>query len=151
MHLTLTENEASDSEACFNKFENIFCKMESLEKRKFVDKWKSIGSASEFRHKIGRVFTNNEASLVKRLQAYNLQGTAITRNPENSKTHLLMTCVTKENILILLEFILLKTNYLHVEMRYKSESLQKEADLEKFLSLILSDVGQFDKEEVVGR
>jgi hypothetical protein len=151
MHLILTENEAIDAESSFNKFENIFCKMESLEKRRFVEKWKSISSRSEFRFNVGRVFTNNEGSVIKRLQAYNLTGTGCSKNPNDNKTHLLMACNTKENITILLEFILLKTNYLYVEVRYKSESLQREGDLEKFLTLVLSDVGQNENEEIIGR
>ena len=62
-----------------------------------------------------------------------------------------MTCITKENILILLEIIMIKTNNIYMEVKYKSESLQREDDLEKFLTLIISDVTQNEKEELIGR
>ena len=151
MHLILSENEGVDEVFGFNKYENIFCVMDRLEKKKFVEKWKSINQRAEFRYSIGKVYTNKETSVIKRLQAYNIIGSAFTTNQTENKTFLYMTCITKENILILLEIIMLKSNYLYMEIKYKSESLQKEEDLEKFLTLILSDVEQTEKEDIIGR
>ena len=151
MHLILSENEAIETDKSFNKYENIFCAMDRLEKKKFIEKWKSISSRSEFKYSVGRVFSNKETSIIKRLQAYNIIGSAFTTNQSENKTFLYMTCITKENILILLEIVMLKTNYLYMEVKYKSESLQREQDLEKFLTLILSECSQNEKEEIIGR
>ena len=151
MHLILTENEAIDNEGIFNKYENIFCAMDRLEKKKFVEKWKSISSRFEFKYSVGKVFSNKETSVIKRLQAYNIIGCAFTTNQSENKTCLYMTCITKENIMILLEIVMIKTNYLYMDVKYKSESLQRENDLEKFITLILSDVTQNENEELIGR
>ena len=151
MHLILAENEVSETDKNFNKYENMFCAMDRLDKKRFIEKWKSINSLSEFKYSVGRVYSNKETNIIKRLQAYNIIGSAFTTNQSENKTFLYMTCITKENILILLEIVILKTNYLYLEIKYKSESLQREEDLEKFITLILSDVAQNEKEECIGR
>ena len=151
MHLILAENEVSETDKNFNKYENMFCAMDRLDKKRFIEKWKSINSLSEFKYSVGRVYSNKETNIIKRLQAYNIIGSAFTTNQSENKTFLYMTCITKENILILLEIVILKTNYLYMEIKYKSESLQREEDLEKFITLILSDVAQNEKEECIGR
>lgn len=151
MHLILTENEVVDNDQNLNKYENIFCPMERLEKKKFVEKWKSIGSRHENKYSVGRVFTNKETNVIRRLQAYNIMGSAFTTNSADNNTHLYMTCITKVNILILLEIVMVKTNYLFMEVKYKSESLQREEDLENFLTLIISDVSQNETEDIIGR
>jgi hypothetical protein len=151
MHLILTENEVGENDQTLNRYENIFCPMDRLEKKKFVEKWKSIGSRYENKYSVGRVFTNKETNVIKRLQAYNIMGSAFTTNSADSKTYLYMTCITKVNILILLEIVMIKTNNLYMEVKYKSESLQREEDLEKFLTLIISDVTQNETEELIGR
>ena len=151
MHLILSENEKTDEVFSFNKYENIFCVMDRLEKKKFIEKWKSMNQQSEYKYSIGKLYTSRETSVIKRLQAYNIIGSAFTTNQSENKTFLYMTCLTKENILILLEIMIFKSNYLYMEIKYKSESLQKEEDLEKFLTLILSDVEQNQKEDIIGR
>ena len=151
MHLILSENDGAYDVFSFNQYENIFCVMDRLEKKKFVEKWKSMNQRSEFKYSIGKVYTNRETSVIKRLQAYNIIGSAFITNQTENKTFLYMTCLTKENILILLEIMMHKSNYLYMEIKYKSESLQKEGDLEKFLTLIMSDVEQNEKEDIIGR
>ncbi len=86
----------------------------------------------------GKVYTKKEAALVERLQANNLSGSAI-KSQEN-KVSLYMSCTTKNNILILIEIVLVKSNHIWCEVKYKSESGQKEVDFEYFLTLLLSDV-----------
>ena len=149
--MILAENEVSETDKNFNKYENMFCAMDRLDKKRFIEKWKSINSLSEFKYSVGRVYSNKETNIIKRLQAYNIIGSAFTTNQSENKTFLYMTCITKENILILLEIVILKTNYLYLEIKYKSESLQREEDLEKFITLILSDVAQNENEECIGR
>ena len=62
-----------------------------------------------------------------------------------------MSCITKEKILILLEIILLKSKYLYVDFKYKSGSLRRENELEMFLTIILSNVDEKEKDNIIGR
>lgn len=62
-----------------------------------------------------------------------------------------MSCTTKDNILIVAEIVLVKSNHLYAEIKYRSESKARESDLEKFLVLILSDCDQAMYEEQIGR
>ena len=62
-----------------------------------------------------------------------------------------MSCKTKDNIIILIEIVLVKSNNLYAEIKYKSEKKTRESEFENFLMLILSDCGQAMSEELVGR
>ena len=62
-----------------------------------------------------------------------------------------MSCTTKDNIIILIEIVLVKSNSLYAEIKYKSESKSRENDFENFLMLILSNCDQAFFEEQVGR
>ena len=62
-----------------------------------------------------------------------------------------MSCKTKDNIIILIEIVLVKSNNLYAEIKYKSENKTRESEFENFLMLILSDCGQVMSEELVGR
>ena len=62
-----------------------------------------------------------------------------------------MSCTTKDNIIIVIEIVLVKSNNLYAEIKYRSESKAKESDFEKFLTLILSDCDHALYEEQVGR
>ena len=151
IHLNNIENDLPDTSTCFNKYESIFCPTYRIEKKKFIEKWKSISSKSEFKYSIGRVFTNKEANLIKRLQAYNIIGSSFCSNHNKNKIILYMSCITKEKILILLEIILLKSKYLYVDFKYKSGSLRRENELEMFLTIILSNVDEKEKDNIIGR
>jgi hypothetical protein len=50
-----------------------------------------------------------------------------------------MCVTTKNNVMILFELVLIKSNHIYAEIKYKSESQLKEVEFEKFLTLILSD------------
>jgi hypothetical protein len=62
-----------------------------------------------------------------------------------------MSCTTKDNIIIVAEIVLVKSNHLYAEIKYRSESKTRENDFEKFLVLILSDCDQAMFEEQIGR
>ena len=49
-----------------------------------------------------------------------------------------MSCTTKDNFLIFFEMTLLKKDYIYSEIKYKSETNEKEIQFENFLMLILS-------------
>lgn len=51
-----------------------------------------------------------------------------------------MSCTTKNNIVILFELVLIKSNHLYTEIKYRSESNSQETDFENFMVMILSDV-----------
>ncbi len=57
-----------------------------------------------------------------------------------NKFYIYLTCTTKNNILILLELILIKSNHIWGEVKYKSESSEKEPEFENLLYLMLSDL-----------
>jgi hypothetical protein len=54
--------------------------------------------------------------------------------------NLYMSCTTKNNIIILFEMVLIKSNHIYAEIKYKSESLVREKDFESYLTILLSDV-----------
>jgi len=64
-----------------------------------------------------------------------------------------MSCTTKENVLILLELTLISSNYLCGELKYKSESGNKEIEFENYLKLLLTDGNEESEkdEEIVCR
>ena len=64
MHLILAENEVSETDKNFNKYENMFCAMDRLDKKRFIEKWKSINSLSEFKYSVGRVYSNKETNII---------------------------------------------------------------------------------------
>jgi hypothetical protein len=53
---------------------------------------------------------------------------------------------TKDNVIILFELVLVKSNHIYAEIKYKSESNMKEPDFEKFLSLILCESFEGNKQ-----
>jgi len=56
-----------------------------------------------------------------------------------------MSCTTKDNILILLEVTLIKSNHLYGEIKYKSESENRHTELENFVNnLLVDDIEDFD-------
>ena len=61
--------------------------------------------------------------------------------------NLYLSCTTKNNIIILFELVLMKSNHIYGEIKYKSESNSKEIDFENFLTILLSDV-EVKEEEV---
>ena len=87
---------------------------------------------------------------MERLQANYFYGSAM-KISEN-KTYLYLSCTTKNNTHILIELILIKSNYIWCEIKYKSESGQREAEIENFLYLLLSEMElQENMEDLVGR
>lgn len=53
--------------------------------------------------------------------------------------NLYMCCTSKNNILTLFELVLLKSNHVYAEVKYKSESNSREVDFENFMTLLLSE------------
>ena len=63
-----------------------------------------------------------------------------------------MACTNKENVLILLEITLVLSNYLYGEVKYKSESGNREQDFENYVKLLLLDGNEPEEiEEIVCR
>ena len=62
-----------------------------------------------------------------------------------------MCCTTKSNIMILFEIVLVKSNLIYADVKYKSESSLRETDFENFLSMILSDVEVEEESEMACR
>ena len=63
-----------------------------------------------------------------------------------------MSCITRDNILILLEVTLIKTNHLYAEIKYRSESERKQIELETYVNLLLTDdIGEKSSEIFVSR
>jgi hypothetical protein len=54
-------------------------------------------------------------------------------------TNLYMCCTSKNNILTLFELVLVKSNHIYAEVKYKSESNLREVDFENFMVLLLSE------------
>jgi hypothetical protein len=50
-----------------------------------------------------------------------------------------MCCKTKNNMIILFELSLIKSNHMYAEIKYKNESGAREMDFESFLVIILTD------------
>jgi hypothetical protein len=64
---------------------------------------------------------------------------------------LYMSCTTKNNILILFELVIYKSNHLFAEIKYKSESDSREVDFENFMTIVLSDEEGIEAEELACR
>lgn len=50
----------------------MFCPMSRLTTVMYAEKWKSIPKGSETKVVVGKMFTNKEPSVIKRLQAHNI-------------------------------------------------------------------------------
>lgn len=50
-----------------------------------------------------------------------------------------MCCTTKNNVMILFELSLIKSNHLYAEIKYKSETNMIEKEFENFLTINLSE------------
>jgi len=62
-----------------------------------------------------------------------------------------MSCTTKDNLLILVEITLINSNFLYAQVKYRSESQEKETEFENFLQLILSDIDETNFEDPLSR
>jgi hypothetical protein len=71
-----------------------------------------------------------------------MMGSALKTVVPDKVINLYMSCTTKNNILILFELVLIKSNHIYAEIKYKSQSNIRETDFENYLSIILSDVEQ---------
>ena len=71
-------------------------------------------------------------------------GSAMKTVVPDKQVNLYMSCTTKNNILILFEMVLVKSNHLSAEIKYKSESNSKEVDFENFMTILLSDGEMID-------
>jgi len=124
----------------------MFCPMQKLAKSTFIEKWKSMSKETKFRIvrkfllliKKGKTYSNKEASIIRKLQANNIMGCAMKSSlPE--VINLYMCCTSRSNILTLFELVLLKSNHVYAEIKYKSESNSREVDFENFMTLLLSE------------
>ena len=120
--------------------------MQKLAKSTFIEKWKSMSKETKFRIvrkfllliKKGKTYSNKEASIIRKLQANNIMGCAMKSSlPE--VINLYMCCTSRSNILTLFELVLLKSNHVYAEIKYKSESNSREVDFENFMTLLLSE------------
>ena len=136
MHLFSFENEEDNSMFPLN--ESMFCEMARLSTSTYIDKWKNIPKTSEQKVVLGKLYTNKESNIIMRLQANNIM--VCTFKTNDNQTILYLSCITKDNILILSELTLLNTNFIYGKIKYKSESCQKEVEFENFISMILSEV-----------
>ena len=50
-----------------------------------------------------------------------------------------MSCLTKNNIVILFELVFVKSNHIYADIKYKSQTNEREIEFENFLSMLLSD------------
>jgi hypothetical protein len=66
-------------------------------------------------------------------------------------TNLFMCCTSKNNILTLFELVLVKSNHIYAEIKYKSESNMRERDFENFMAMLLSEEEVIQDMEVVCR
>ena len=66
-------------------------------------------------------------------------------------TNLFMCCTSKNNILTLFELVLIKSNHIYAEIKYKSESNMREADFENFMVMLLSEEEVIQDMEVGSR
>ena len=115
----------------------------------------------------GKLYTNKETSVIKRLQAHNIIACTFktvdkTVNKSNFnliylfliifQTIFYLACTTRDNILILSEFTLVSSDFLYGKIKYKSENQCRESDFENYLTLILSSCGEQDSaEETIAR
>lgn len=112
--------------------------MNKLTKIEFLDKWKQFKFEHKF--KIGQAFTNNISELIKRMQINNLVGCVMKTVVPDKALNFYMTCITKNNILILFEIALIKSNFVYSEVKYKSEAECKEDEFEKLMcSIVMED------------
>jgi hypothetical protein len=120
--------------------------MEKLSKINFIEKWKSMSKDVKFTivnyifYIKGKLYTNKEASIVRRLQANYIVGSALKTIVPGKITNIYLSCTTKNNILILCELVLINSNHIYAEVKYKSESNNRENDFENFMTILLSDV-----------
>lgn len=148
MHLIPDNNQTMQNEDIV-LYDSVFCPMTKLSSTSFNEKWKSIDKKKENKFIIGKVFTNKESLVIKRLQAYHIMICCFKVNL--NITNLYVCCTTRDNTLIIGEIILTNTESLTAVLRYKSERLTKENELELLLSLILSDVSEEENEVFVCR
>lgn len=66
-------------------------------------------------------------------------------------TNLYMCCTSKNNILTLFELVLVKSNHIYAEIKYKSESNMREGDFENFMAMLLSEEEVIQEIEVACR
>ena len=62
-----------------------------------------------------------------------------------------MSCTTRDNLLILLEIVLISSNHLYALIKYRSESKDREPELENFLNLMLSEQNEVGFEDIISR
>lgn len=131
MHL-IPDSETSQDEIFL---EPLFCSMQKLKAIEFYEKWKSINKKYQQIFSIGKLYSSRESSIIKRLQANQLLVCAF-KSLETS-TMLYLCCTTKDNLIILIELTLTKSDCLKGSIKYKSERMTRESDLESFISMIL--------------
>lgn len=151
MHLIPDNNQTMQNEDIV-LYDSVFCPMTKISSNSFTEKWKSINKKNEFKIEIGKVFTNKESLVIKRLQAYHIMICCFKVN--QNVTNLYVCCTTRDNTLIIGEIILTNNESnesLTAALRYKSERLTKESELELLFSLILSDVSEEENEVFVCR
>ena len=148
MHLIVENNQNMNNEELI-LFDSLFCSMLKLSSTVFVEKWKLVPKKFEVRFSLGKIFTNRESSIIKRLQVYNIM--ICSFKSSGSQTDLYVCCTTRDNSLILAEIKLSNCDVMTGEVRYKSERLSKETELELFLQMILSQNVEEDEEQLICR
>merc|ERR1711957_126616 len=121
----------------FNKSgENLFCRTNTLSKKNFLEKWKSL--KNEVKFSIGKINIKNERTFIQLMQNSNIMCSCM-RTEGTEKTFFYFSCTTKDNCVIIFEMQLLKKDNFYAEVKYKSETNSKELHFENFIMMILTD------------
>lgn len=130
-------------------FDCVFCPMVKLSSVSFIEKWNSIPKKCQVKFSLGKFFTSRESSVIKRLQANNIMVSSFKTS--SNITFLYLCCTTRDNSLILIELQMINTDFIISEVKYKSERLSRETELELFLQIILRENQDEEQEELLCR
>jgi hypothetical protein len=150
MHL-ISDNSNMQNNEELVLFDTVFCQMVKLSCQSFVEKWKNISKKYESIFSLGKFFSSRESSVIKRLQANNIM--VCSFKSSGNTTYLYLCCTSRDNTLIVAEMKLINCDGICGTLKYKSERLTKESELELFVSMILceNDSGEEDNNEMYFR
>lgn len=114
-----------------------FCTMRRIPIDQYKQKWNSINPQYQHSIILENIQIDSESSIIRKFLDHNF----IFSSFKNSKiiTSICMTCTTKDNILILINFDIINTGNLSVRITYKSENLRVDNELECFLLEMLNE------------
>eukprot|EP00164_Ancoracysta_twista_P007863 GFYU01011253.1.p1 GENE.GFYU01011253.1~~GFYU01011253.1.p1 ORF type:complete len:147 (-),score=15.79 GFYU01011253.1:110-550(-) len=127
----------------------LFCPFEKLTKFNFLEKWKNLSEFYEYHVGLGAAYTMDEVKLIKKLHAHNIMGTAARSIDE--RTILYFAGRTSDNILILMEIVVDRSNSYFASCNYKSEYPHRNYTFEAFLRELISADSSGESRPVCGR